>query len=84
MSAGSAISLADRDGRWNGSEVSRSLSMTYYRPIPLGEQVNIKCEVVDIGKRLATVRGIMNRASDGTLLATCQHEKACLVGKAKL
>lgn len=84
MSAGSAISIVGKDGFWNGSEVSRSLSMTYYRSIALGEQVNVSCEVVDVGKRFATVRGVMTRASDGSVLATCQHEKVCLVGKAKL
>ncbi|KAK4507754.1 hypothetical protein PRZ48_001489 [Zasmidium cellare] len=81
---GSAIRLVAKDGLWNGNEVTRSLSMTYYRPIALGEEVNIKCEVVDVGKRLATVRGVMTRASDGSLLATCQHEKVCLLDKAKL
>ncbi|KAF2159160.1 hypothetical protein M409DRAFT_30444 [Zasmidium cellare ATCC 36951] len=81
---GAAICAVDKDGTWNGSEVSRSLSMTYYRPIALGEEVNIDCEVVDVGKRLATVRGVMTRASDGRVLATCQHEKVCLAGTAKL
>lgn len=32
--------------------MSRTLNVTYLRPIPVGETVIIECEVVAVGKRL--------------------------------
>lgn len=63
---------------WNvqdGKEVTRNLQITYYRPVPVAESVIIETEIVSVGKRLATVRGLMKKESDGVLLASCTHEK---------
>lgn len=32
--------------------MSRTLNVTYLRPIPVGETIIIECEVVAVGKRL--------------------------------
>lgn len=60
---------------WESTGTSRRLDITYLRPPVEGEDVLIESEVVQIGKRLATLRGVMKRECDGVLLATCQHDK---------
>ncbi|KAK5131858.1 hypothetical protein LTR08_000525 [Meristemomyces frigidus] len=62
---------------WDGqSGVTRTLSVTYFRPAQMGERVVIEAEVVGYGRRNATIRGVMKREKDGVVLATCQHDKA--------
>ncbi|KAI5848800.1 HotDog domain-containing protein [Tricharina praecox] len=46
-----------RRGFWQFAGVTRSLNVSYLRPAKLGQKVEVRCEVVSIGKRLATVRG---------------------------
>lgn len=47
----------------------------------------IETEVVSVGKRLATVRGVMRREGggddddDGVVLASCLHDKVCPAGE---
>jgi acyl-coenzyme A thioesterase 13 len=60
---------------WEDSGVTRSLNVTYFRPPVEGEPITIECEVLQLAKRLATIRGVMKRDSDGTVLAICQHDK---------
>lgn len=55
--------------------------------MPVGERVVIETEVVSVGKRLATVRGVMRREGggddddDGVVLASCLHDKVCPAGE---
>lgn len=60
---------------WEDSGVTRNLNVTYFRPAIEGEKITIECEVLQLTKRLATIRGVMKRDSDGTVLAVCQHDK---------
>jgi len=60
---------------WEDTGVTRNLNVTYFRPPMEGEQITIESEVLQLTKRLATVRGVMKRASDGAVLAICQHDK---------
>lgn len=60
---------------WEDSGVTRSLSVTYFRPAVEGEEIVIESEVLQLTKRLATIRGVMKKASDGTVVAICQHDK---------
>jgi len=60
---------------WEHSGVTRNLNVTYFRPPVEGELITIECEVLQLAKRLATIRGVMKRESDGTVLAICQHDK---------
>lgn len=68
----SATLLASR--RYWGQGVTRNMNVTYFRPPREGDRIIIEAEVVQIGKRLATIQGIMKRA-DGVVLAMCLHEK---------
>ncbi len=62
-------------GFWLYLGVSRTLNVTYLRPMPVGETFHIECEIVHIGKRLATLKGVARRPSDGALMAVCEHGK---------
>lgn len=68
--------LVARLGFWLFLGVSRTLNVTYLRPIPCGETVLIDCEVVHLGSRLCALRGTMRRESDGAVMAICEHGKA--------
>lgn len=71
----SAMALIAHEGFWDGNEVTRSLEVKCYRPIPLNERFHAECEIVHAAKRLATITGVLKRAGDGAILAACQHEK---------
>ncbi len=76
---------------WIYKGVSRTLNVTYLKPVPEGEVVLIESEVLSIGKRLCkflsccldsfpidpagTIKGTMTRKSDGAILAVCEHGK---------
>lgn len=60
---------------WGHSGVTRNLNVTYFRPPVEGDRITIECEVLQLTKRLATIKGVMKRDSDGTVLAICQHDK---------
>lgn len=64
-----------RPGFWDSMGVSRSLSVTYLRPAPTGTELLIECEVVQVGRTLAALRGTMKRRRDGQLVAVCEHGK---------
>lgn len=63
---------------WRRLGVSRTLAVTYVRPAPSGGAVLIECEQVHAGKRLSSLRGVLRRARDGAVLATCEHGKVIL------
>jgi acyl-coenzyme A thioesterase 13 len=69
------LALVARKGYWARMGVSRTLNVAYLRPAPVGTEVLVECEIMQIGKRLCTVRGVLKRASDGVVLATCEHGK---------
>lgn len=72
-----AAPLARRDFWWFGG-VSRTLSVTYMRPVRMGTTVEINCEVLQMGERLATIRGEFRDKADGKLLCVCEHNKASM------
>ncbi|KAG6039129.1 hypothetical protein E4U41_003187 [Claviceps citrina] len=68
--------LISKPGFWQLLGVTRNLSVTYFRPVPRGEEVVIEAEAMQVGKRLATLRGVMRRKRDGEIVSTCEHLKA--------
>ena len=72
------LTLISRPGFWQYLGVSRTLNVTYMRPARLGEEVLIRCEVVQAGKNLATLRGVMRRKSDDVILMVCEHGKVSI------
>ncbi|KAH8592937.1 HotDog domain-containing protein [Bisporella sp. PMI_857] len=73
-----ALAPIARPGFWAYAGVSRTLAVTYLRPIPLGEEILIESTVVHAGKRLASIKGVMKRKSDGAVMATCEHGKVSI------
>lgn len=70
------LSLINKPGFWQYLGVSRTLNTTYFRPVPAGVEVTIEAEIVQVGRKLATIRGTMRRRSDGAIMAVCEHGKA--------
>ena len=69
------VTLA-KPGFLDGAHVSRTITMTYLRPVPLGSKVKIVGEVVAAGKSTANIRGWIE--IDGKTCVTCVHDKAVI------
>ncbi|KAI1297821.1 HotDog domain-containing protein [Xylaria venustula] len=73
------LQMMSRPGFWQYGGVSRTLNVTYLRPVPVGTTVDIECEVVHAGQRLSSLRGVMravtNDGSKGPVLTICEHGK---------
>ncbi|KAH8774869.1 HotDog domain-containing protein [Hyaloscypha finlandica] len=73
-----ALAPIAKPGYWQYAGVSRGLSVTYLKPVPVGEKVLVDSEVVSAGKRMCVLRGTMRRESDGEVLALCEHGKVSI------
>lgn len=69
------MTLVNKPGFWFNLGVSVTLNCSYLRPIPSGTTILIECELLNIGKTLSTLRGVMKRESDGAVLTSCEHGK---------
>lgn len=78
------LALVNKVGFWQFMGVSRTLNVTYMRPAPAGEELLIECEIVQVGKKLATLRGVMRRKKDGQITALCEHGKVNVDPEVKL
>ena len=66
-----------KPGYWDTFGVSRTLTVTFLRPLPVGTKVFLDCEVVAAGKRMVNLKGTMKTA-DGKVCVTCIHDKAAV------
>ena len=78
------IALVGREGFWRLWGVSRTINTTYLRPAAEGEELLVECEVVHLGKNLASLKGVMRRKRDGAITATCEHGKVNVDPDSKL
>lgn len=67
-----------RNDFWVFGGVSRTLSITYLRPVRGSMELLIECEILQQGRRLTTIRGQMKDKSDGSLLSVAEHNKASI------
>ncbi len=70
-----ALFTVAKPGFWDMLGVSRTLTVTFLRPLLLGTKVYVDCEVVAVGKSMANLKGTMKTA-DGKVCITCIHDKA--------
>ncbi|KAI2632676.1 HotDog domain-containing protein [Hypomontagnella submonticulosa] len=74
------LHLISKPGFWQLTGVSRTLNVTYLRPIPVGTTIHVHCEILSVGRRLCALRGEMRAVNEdgkeGPLLAVCEHGKA--------
>ncbi|KAF3070814.1 putative thioesterase superfamily protein [Daldinia childiae] len=74
------LHLISKPGFWQYTGVSRTLNVTYLRPVPVGTTVDIKCDILHAGRKLCALRGEMKAVIDdsreGPLLVVCEHGKA--------
>lgn len=62
-------------GRFLGG-VTRTLSISYLRPVPIGSTVYINSRVLQHGRTMALIKGEMTSApSGGVVYATAEHHK---------
>ncbi|KAH8889665.1 hypothetical protein GQ53DRAFT_689479 [Thozetella sp. PMI_491] len=69
------LTQVNSPGFWWFLGVSRTLNVTYLRPMPLDQTFHFECEIVHVGKRLAALKGTAKRPSDGAVMAICEHGK---------
>ncbi|KUI54910.1 Acyl-coenzyme A thioesterase 13 [Cytospora mali] len=69
------LTLINKPGFWYYLGVSRTLNVSYLKPIPCGEKILIECELMSVGKTMCLARGVMRRERDGLLMTTCEHGK---------
>lgn len=67
--------LVSKPGFWQYMGVSRTLNVTYFRPVPAGVEVLIECEILQVGKKLCGLRGTMRRKSDNAIMCIAEHQK---------
>ncbi|CUS12135.1 unnamed protein product [Tuber aestivum] len=70
-----ALSPIAREGFWDYLGITRSLNISYFRPAPVGTVLLIRSEVVQAGRRLATIKGVISRKDDGKVCYTAEHLK---------
>jgi acyl-coenzyme A thioesterase 13 len=70
-----ALLTIARPGFLDGGNVSRTLSCTYLRPVPMGTECVVECRVVAAGKRTANLSGEI-KTKDGKVCVACVHDKA--------
>lgn len=74
LSSTTLITLA-KEGFLDAGHVSRTITMTYLRPVPAGTKVKVIADAVAAGKRLAHCKAEI-RTMDDKVAVTCVHDKA--------
>ena len=67
--------LVARKGFLDKGSVSRTLNLTFLRPVPLGTKCRVEADLMSAGRTLAHVRGVI-RDADGKVCVSCVHDKA--------
>lgn len=70
-----ALASVARPGYWDMLGVTRTMNLTYMAAARAGDKVFITCQIVQAGRNLATLKGVMTKAENGQIIATCEHGK---------
>jgi len=69
-----ALVTIAKEGFLDGGHVSRTITMSYLRPVPMHAKVTVECEVAAAGRNTANLVGkIFNE--EGKLCVSCVHDK---------
>lgn len=79
MLTSTILGMLSRPGYLDSGHVSRTLTTTYLRPVPMGAKVKVECQAVAIGRRMANLSGVI-KTMDGKACVTCVHDKAVFEG----
>ncbi|EME85188.1 uncharacterized protein MYCFIDRAFT_135582, partial [Pseudocercospora fijiensis CIRAD86] len=71
------------DGFWDFGGVSRTLQVTYLRPMPMGRTFVIENMVRNVGRSLAAIQCIIRDKESGKIVALGEHGKAALEPQVK-
>jgi acyl-coenzyme A thioesterase 13 len=77
MLTSTCLSIIAKPGYLDAGHVSRTLMMTYLRPVQEGERLIVDCRIVSAGKGLANLTGEI-KTLDGKVCVSCVHDKAIL------
>lgn len=78
------LAFITRPGYWDMLGVSRTLSISYLSAARVGDEVVVECEILQVGKKLAAIKGVMRKKKDGKIIATCEHGKYSAGSEAKV
>lgn len=70
-----ALFTISKPGFLDRGMFSRTLTVTFLRPVPMGTRAIVEAEVVSAGTTLANVRGVI-KTPDGKPCVTCIHDLA--------
>jgi acyl-coenzyme A thioesterase 13 len=69
-----ALLTLAKPGFLDAGHVSRTITMSYLRPVPLGAECTVVCEAVQAGRNTANLKGEIR--VNGKTCITCVHDKA--------
>ncbi|KAK3696036.1 hypothetical protein LTR37_018178 [Vermiconidia calcicola] len=69
------LDVIRKPGFWEHFGTTRTLNLTFLRPAAEGEMLRLESEIVQAGKRLCLIKGVLRRESDGAIVSTCEHQK---------
>lgn len=70
-----AIAPLARKGAFEYPGVSRTLNVGYLKPVKGEEEVEVVCEAMNVGRRVAAVRCVIRREADGEMCVEGTHHK---------
>lgn len=79
MPTSTVLGITAKPGYLDSGHVSRTLAMTYLRPVPMGTKVEVEYHTITISKRIANLSGII-KTMDGKACVTCVHDKVVFEG----
>ncbi|EXJ61670.1 hypothetical protein A1O7_02099 [Cladophialophora yegresii CBS 114405] len=77
-----ALVTIAKEGFMDEGHVSRTITTSYLRPVPMGAKVIVDCEVHGAGRNTANILGKVYN-EEGKLCVTCVHDKAVFSSKGR-
>lgn len=76
------LSIVATPGHLDAGSVSRTITMSYLRPVPAGTTARVECEIMAAGRNTANIQGVI-KTLDGKVCVTCVHDKVTFSTKPK-